>query len=329
MRMYSLDAQQAALTFLVQQTSYIEPEVYKQRYPDVQYPQLIPVDTSANEWAKSVTYFSMDQAGRASWFSHLAKDIPKADVSREKHETTIEMAAIGYGYSLEELGQAMMIPGLNLSADRATAARRAYEEFVDDVALRGSTEKNYQGLINNTSVDVSSAAAVGNGSSTTWDDKTGDQVAADINAAITGMFTATLTIEIADTVLLPIAAMTSLATRRFTTDGGTDTTIMAWLMKNNVYTMQTGQALTIRGVRGLETAAAGGNGRMIVYRRDPSVLKLHLPMPHRFLAGVADRPDDSMTCPASSVWVVWKFVGRRRCATSMAFSTRHTNKLDA
>jgi hypothetical protein len=66
MRMYSLDAQQAALTFLVQQTSYIEPEVYKQRYPDVQYPQLIPVDTSANEWAKSVTYFSMDQAGRIS-----------------------------------------------------------------------------------------------------------------------------------------------------------------------------------------------------------------------------------------------------------------------
>jgi hypothetical protein len=282
MRMYSMDAQQAALSFLIQQTSYIEPEVYKIRYPDVQYAQLIPVDTSANEWAKSVTYFSMDQAGRAAWFNHQAKDVPISDVTREKHETTIEMAAIGYRYTLEELGQAMMIPGLNLAADRAVAAKRAYEEFVDDVALRGSTEKNYQGLLNNTSVDISSAAAVGNGGSTTWDDKTGDQVAADINAAITGMYTASLTIEIADTVLLPIAAMTSLATRRLDT-GGTDTTILSWLMKNNVYTMQSGQPLTIRAVRGLETAAAGGNGRMIVYRRDPSVLKLHLPMPHRFL----------------------------------------------
>jgi hypothetical protein len=276
-----LDAQQAALSFLIQQTSYIEPEVYKIRYPDVQYPQLIPVDTSANEWAKSITYFSMDQAGRAGWFNHQAKDIPLADVTREKVETTVEMAAIGYRYTLEELGQAMMIPGLNLSADRATAAKRAYEEFVDDVSLRGSSEKNYLGLINHTAVDVSTAAADGNGSNTTWDDKTGDQVTRDINAAITGMYTATLTVEIADTILLPIAAMTSLATRRM--DSTTDTTILAWLLKNNVYTMQTGQALTIRGVRGLETAAAGGNGRMVVYRRDPSVLKLHLPMPHRFL----------------------------------------------
>jgi hypothetical protein len=283
MRMYSADAQQAALTFLIQQTTYIEPEVYKVRYPDVQYAQLIPVDTSANEWAKSVTFFSMDQAGKAAWFHHMAKDIPMADVSREKFESTIQMAAIGYGYSLEDLGQAMMIPGLNLSADRAQAAKRAYEEFVDDVALRGDSTKNFLGLLNHTSVDVSSAAAVGNGNSTTWDDKTGDQVAADINAAITGMYTATLTIEIADTILLPIAAMTSLATRRMTTDGGTDTTIMAWLAKNNVYTAQTGQPLTIRAVRGLETAAAGGNGRMIVYRRDPSVLKMHIPMPHRFL----------------------------------------------
>jgi hypothetical protein len=281
MRMYSMDAQQAALTFLIQQTSYIEPEVYKIRYPDVQYPFLIPVDTAANEWAKSITYFSMDQAGRAAWFNHQAKDVPLADVTREKHEATVEMAAIGYRYTLEELGQAMMIPGMNLSSDRAAAAKRAYEEFVDDVALRGSTEKNLTGLINSTAVDISSAAANGNGSSTTWDDKTGDQVAADVNAAITGMYTATLTIEIADTILLPIAAMTSLATRRI--GDNTDTTILAWLMKNNVYTMQTGQALTIRGVRGLETAAANGTGRMVVYRRDPAVLKMHIPMPHRFL----------------------------------------------
>jgi hypothetical protein len=283
MRMFSADAQQAALSFLVQQTSYIEPEVYKTRYPDIQYPQLIPVDTSANEWAKSITYYSMDQVGRAAWFNHQAKDIPMADVTREKHETAVEMAAIGYGYTLEELGQAMMIPGLNLSADRASAARRAYEEFVDDVALRGDTGKNLSGLLNYPGVDISTATADGNGSSTTWDDKSGDLVARDINAAITGMYTATLTIEIADTILLPIAALTSLATRRMSTDSGTDTTILAWLIKNNVYTMQTGQSLTIRGVRGLETAGAGGNGRMVVYRRDPSVLKMHIPMPHRFL----------------------------------------------
>ena len=56
---------------------------------------------------------------------HAAKDRPRAEVTREKTETTVRMAGIGYGYDLEELGQAMMIPGTNLTGDRAAAARRS------------------------------------------------------------------------------------------------------------------------------------------------------------------------------------------------------------
>jgi hypothetical protein len=40
--------------------------------------------------------------------------------------------------------------------------------------------------------------------------------------------------------------------------------------------------ITILGLLNLETAGAGSTGRMVVYRRDPQVLKLHLPMPHWF-----------------------------------------------
>jgi hypothetical protein len=53
MRMNLIDSQQA-LSFLVQQASIIEPEVYRIQYPDIQYSQLIPVDTTGNEWAKSL-----------------------------------------------------------------------------------------------------------------------------------------------------------------------------------------------------------------------------------------------------------------------------------
>lgn len=274
------DAQQQALGFLISQTTHIEPGVVKIRYPDIQYPQLIPVDTSANEWAKSVTYFSSDQFGRAEFFEHAAKDMPRADVTREKTETTVRMAGIGYGYDLEELGQAMMIPGQNLTGDRASAARRAYEEFVDDVALRGKTAANWSGILNYPGITTVIAAGDGVGGSTEWDDKTSDQVLRDVNAAITGMWLATLTVELADTLLMPLDAMTQLATRRI---DQTQITILSFLMLYNVYTMQTKQPLTIIGVRGLESVGTGGTGRMIAYRRDPDVLKLHLPMPHRFL----------------------------------------------
>jgi hypothetical protein len=269
---------QAAMGFLVSQLSHIESQVVAVQYPDIQYPQLIPVDTSANEWAKSVTYYSTDKVGKANWFHHTAKDIHIADVDRAKHEVGVEMADIGYRWTLEELGQAMMIPGMNLSADRAEAARRAYEEFVDDVALRGKAEKAIYGIMNYPGITAVLAGI--EAAHTVWDLKTADAILADVNNAITGIYTSSLTVEIADTILLPVGAMTILATKRIP---NTTMTALEFLKTNNVYTNQTGRPLTIRALRGLETAGQNGSGRMVAYRRDPQVLKMHIPMTHRFL----------------------------------------------
>jgi hypothetical protein len=84
---------------------------------------------------------------------------------------------------------------------------------------------------------------------------------------------------LADTVLLPDAVLIYLAQTRMSNIEGN---LLSWIQKYNVYTLQTGQQLTIRAVRGLESAGSGGVGRMVAYRRDPQVIKFHLPMPHRF-----------------------------------------------
>lgn len=276
--MYTVDAQQA-LGFLQSQTASIEAQVYEIQYPDIQYPSLIPVDTSANQWATSVEFYSLDKVGQAQWFDHQAKDVPIADANREQHSHPLYMAAIGYRYTLQELGQAMMIPGMNLSADKASAARRAYEEFLDGLALRGSTAKGWDGLINSSLITPVTAAATGTGGSTAWADKSGDQIIADVNAALTGVYTGSLTVEMADTVALPVSEYTRLSTQRL---GDTNMTLLQFLAMNNTYTAMTGAPLTIRAIRGLEDAGQGGTGRMVVYRRDPQVLKFHLPMPHQF-----------------------------------------------
>jgi len=59
--------------------------------------------------------------------------------------------------------------------------------------------------------------------------------------------------------------------------------VLEYLRKNNVYTAETGQALDIQPLRELATASQDGGGRMVVYRRDPEVLRFHLPMPRRVL----------------------------------------------
>lgn len=278
-RHFTVDAQQA-LGFLVAQTAYIEPQVVEVQYPDIQYPELIPVDTSADEWAKSVTYYSSDKVGKAGWFHHLSKDTHQADIERTKHEVGIEMADVGYRYSLEELGQAMRIPGMNLSADRAMAARRAYEEFVDDVALRGDDNKNFAGIIDYPGITRVDAAAVGSDGHAHWQTKDADEILADVNDALTGVYVDSNTVEMADTLLMPIAALSMIATKRIPE---TTMTILQFLLQNNVYSFTSGRPLTIRGVRGLETAGTNGTGRLIAYRRDPQVLKMHIPMTHRFL----------------------------------------------
>ncbi len=272
---------QAALGFLVSQVTSIEQDVYQIRYADIQYPQLVPVDTSAYPWARTVTYFTADHAGQADWMDGNAGDMPFADVARTKYETTVESAKIGYRYTLEEVNEAMLIPGMNLTADKATAARRAAEELVERVVISGDTRKGFLGLVNQTSVPQV-AVANGSGGSPLWANKLPAEILTDVNNAIVSAWSSTTQVELHDTVLLPVTHYGLIAGTPRSTNS--DTTVLSYLQANNIYTATTGRPLTIRALRQLAGAGAGGTNRMITYRRDPQVLKFHMPMPHRFFA---------------------------------------------
>lgn len=266
--------EQAALGFVISQASIIEPGVYATRYPDILYRDLIPVDTSGSEYATSVTYFSADQYGKADWINGNADDIPLAGTNRAMHQTPVHTAGIGYGYGWEEIGRAQML-GINLTNDDAMAARRASEELVERVALYGDPTKGFTGLFNAAGV-VPTAAPNGN-----WSAATPAAIAADMNAALMKVFNDTATTAIADVLLLPWEKFFHISTTPM--NANSDTTILQWFLANNVYTAATGNALTVRGVRGLDNAGAGGVSRMVAYTNDARVLKLHYPLPHRFL----------------------------------------------
>lgn len=276
------DAMQASLGFAVKQTSHIEAGLYKTKYPELNYAELIPVDTSAGEFVKSVTYFSMDGAGKAKWLNGNGKDIPVVGANLEQFETAVHSAGIGYDYGFEEVNQARLL-GVPLDAEKAGLARRSYEQMVYDVSLNGDTEKNFEGLYNYTGVPAVSVDADGNENggtnSTLWAHKTPDQIIRDVNDLLTGVVTATKETELANTLVLPTERLTKIASTRLT---DTKMTVLQFIKESNVYTAQTGQELMIRGKRGLLTKGAGSTARMVAYRRSPEVLKLHIPMAHRF-----------------------------------------------
>ena len=270
---------QANLGFVLKQTTHIEPGVYEARYPDIDYASLIPIDTSAPEWSKSVTFFSSNHAGQAEWISGNAKDIPVVGTDRSKFETPVYMAGIGYDFGLEEVNQARML-GLPLEAENARAARRVSEEHIYTTLLSGNDEKSFEGLFDYTGVPVVVVDDPGGG--TEWATKTPAEILVDVNDLITGVQVATNTVALADTLLIPFTRFNHIASVQLT---NTTMTILEFLRQNNVYTAQTGQPLTIRGIRGLDNPTGGSpaSARMIAYRRSPEVLKAHIPMPHRFL----------------------------------------------
>lgn len=273
------DAQQA-LGFVTNQSHVINRRVYETRYPDLDYGRLIYVDTSSPEWSGGIDTYISDMAGAAAWYTGGAKDIPLADVNMAMVEHSFHMAAIGYEYNLEEVGKAQFL-GIQLSARRALAAKRAYEQFMWNLALFGDTSKGKYGLLNSNLVSSGNVAADGTGTSTYWADKTPAQIVRDINTVITPIWTGSLYIEMADTVLLPHTDLLYLGQTPYSST--TMETLLSFVQKTNAYTLQTGRPLTIRGVLGLENAGASNKGRMVGYRNSEEVAKLHVPMPHRFL----------------------------------------------
>jgi len=277
-----IDAQ-AAYAFAVRQASIIEPQVYAIQYPDIQYRGLIPVDTSGSEFATSVTYYTSDRFGAADWINGNSDDIPRAGTTRAKFETPVHTAGIGYGWGWEELGRAMLL-GIPLNSDDAAAARRAAEEMADRVFLLGDTQKGFRGLFTYTGTGGVTPVAAPTGDWGTVDSAgtaTSDQIVADMNSAILNVFNGTNTVAIANTLLLPWSKFNLIATKRMRDES--DETIFDYFTRQNIFTAQTGQPLTIRGMRELDTIGTSGAPRMIAYRNAPEVLKAHVPMPHRFL----------------------------------------------
>lgn len=288
------DAQR--LAFVTAEAFRVNQRVYETRFPDWDFSRLIYVDTTGPEWSPGVLTYTSDLSGVAKWQSGYAKDVPLADVSQASETRAFHMAAVGYQYNIEEVNSILQVGG-SLPDRRARAARLAYTKFMYDLTLTGNTEKGLGGLINYSGVTTTVAPADGTGSSTYWvdDDGVGQKTPAlivrDINLALQGIYTATNTVEMADTILLPVEAYNYIAGTPFSAT--TMETILSFIQRANIYTISTGRPLTIRAVRELGTAATGaaaGNGRMVAYKNDQDYVKLHLPMPHRFLPVYQDGP---------------------------------------
>lgn len=272
---------QSAFGFVVSQTQNIETQVYQIRYPEFDYAGIVDVVTEGSAWASGTTFYTMDTVGTTEWVGDQSNDAPYTDLIRGTGEASYYTRAGAYRYSLPEINQAAML-NINLSGEKAAGTRRTMEQFLYGLAISGNAEKNLLGITNQSGVTAVDVAADGTASSTFWADKTPDLILRDVNAAISAVRAATQTVETPDTLLLPDASYSDIATRRLGNGDGA-MTVLDFLRLKNVYTAMTGLPFNIRPLRDLAAADPGGDGRGVLYRKSRDVVRFHLPMPFQFL----------------------------------------------
>lgn len=273
---------QAAFPFVIAQGRNIETKIYQRRYPTFNYAATVPVVTEGNEWAIGTTFFTVDTAGEAKFLSGSGTDMPFNTATKDQASHDFAMIGSGWEWNIEEINQASLY-NIDLNGTKAMSASDKIERLLNSIAMIGSTEKTWTGFTNDATVSRVDVANDGTGTTRTWSTKTADQILRDVNDLLSSVRSNSSEVEWADTLRLPPTSFRLISTKRISTGGDGFITVLEYLRKNNIYTAETGAPLDILPLRELAGAGNGPSERMVVYRRDPEVIRFHLPMPRRVL----------------------------------------------
>lgn len=264
-----LDASETA--FFARELEYI-----KQRSYDVLFPQLkalsglMPISTEAGPGAESITWTQYEPTGLAQVISSYADDLPRADIRGKQFTSQVKSLGVSYGYSMAEI-RASQMAGKSLQQRQANAARLANDQKANRLAWFGDSNFNIPGFLYAPNVPNAPVPNDGTGATTEWVNKTPDQILRDMNQLANSIPALTNGVEAPDTLILPIAQYTLIAsTPRSSTS---DTTILEYFLQNNPFVSVVDWVFELTG--------AGGSGEdiMIAYHNNPDKLTLEIPMP--------------------------------------------------
>lgn len=255
--------------FFERELEHIKAKTFEVQYADIMFRSLWPVATDTNPGATHITYQVYDKRGMAKIINTYAGDLPRADV--DGREVTVPVRTIGssFGYSRKEILSARMA-GKPLEQRRADSARRAIEEFMNNVSLFGDSDSGLYGVLTHPNIPVSD---VPNGAALTpqWSTKTADEILDDINAIFGEIKVNTKGKESANTLLLPLAQWNLIFTKRVP---DLSMTIAQLVIQNSPYLSSPSD---IVAVPQLEGAGTLGVDVMVAYPKDPMKVEFEIP----------------------------------------------------
>ena len=254
--------------FLERQLEYIRPQIFEVAYADIKYPTLLPVTSEAGQGAQTFTYRIMDSTGEFKLLADAADDLPRSDISQVEKSINIRSFGGSFGYTVQELRAAQMA-NIALEQRRAAAVRRAYEEKVEAVAMFGESTVGLAGFFNNSTVDVIAADYWFTGTTASG---TSQEMLELLNYGVSAIINASNMKEQPDTILMAYEDYNKISTTR--NSDASDVTVLEYFLRTNPY---------IRNVEPINQLDKDNSvlntNRMVVYKRDPEKVQLHIPQP--------------------------------------------------
>lgn len=264
--------------FFTRELETIRAAAYDVIFDEPKLFNLLPKSMEGDPLATDITHRQFTRVGVAKMGGgDYATDFPPVDVYGTETTVKVKPVHASYGYNKDEIARAAKV-GRNLEAMRATAAKKAIEMKLDEIARNGESTAGLVGLYN--AVGISEYTVPDGGGSikqTNWETKTADEILKDLFGIENYTITSTNGIEVPDTLALPMDEYLLIKQMRIASDSE-GKTVLKYFLDN---------ATGIKNViwlQGLETAAPvsasyDSTNMAIAWKNSADKLVFDLPMP--------------------------------------------------
>ena len=296
----NFDSAEDAAIFFAGELDHVKAQSYDVLYPEFTALSTFPISHEVDPGAETITFYSYDKTGMAKIINDYATDLPRVDIKGLPHTSPVRSIGASYGYSIQDM-RASRMAGKSLDARKAETAKYVIEQKANRIAWMGDKEYGLQGVLskdNSVPLYVIKEGAKG---STKWQDKTEDEILADISGMMKQMSRTTKKVEVPDTLMLAADAYIDLQNRRIP---NTDTTILSYLEKNlkGIKIMscaELDQDSTMTNPYASENPE-DGQGVALLFKNSSRKFTIEMPLPYTQYPVQVDGLDSSVPCEARS-----------------------------
>jgi len=235
-RRYGKDAQVAPVW--AEKLRYSYTQVFETIYPEYAAAngEVLPIDTRVPPGATTWEYFLVDQAGYADWIDDDGTIMPSGSLTARRF--TGEMHELGHKYDVTVLElERAAYAGMPISTMKQENARRVIDARTNWFWLMGDYSKGLPGLVTHPNISVSAAAtsaaaAFGDDRDRLIENKTVDEVLADLETLIETIPRQTIRAHFAARVYMPYTDIAHMKRRRL---GAGDGEMSLWDYVMNSY----------------------------------------------------------------------------------------------